>query len=238
MPTPYNLEVRNDCLRCAKRVDRPFCNMSDEAVEKLDEIKFTAVYPKGSMLFAEGERPRGVFIVCSGRVKLMTSSSEGKTLILRIAEPGEVLGLSSAVADRPYEVSAETLEPCQINTVRRDDFIRFLTGHVEACLHSAQQLSSAYNAAQKEVRNLGLSQTTGERLARLLVDWMAKGEQKKEGIRFQVLLTHEEIAEMIGTTRETVTRLLSDLKRKKILDTKGATFVILNPEALKAMVSV
>lgn len=238
MATPYNLEVRNDCLRCSARVDRPFCNMSDDAVAQLDEIKFTSVYPKGSMLFAEGEKPRGVFIVCSGRVKLMTSSAEGKTLILRIAEPGEVLGLSSAVANRAYEVSAETLEPSQINTVRRDDFIRFLTEHVEACLHSAQQLSSAYNAAQKEVRNLGLSQTTGERLARLLLDWMAKGEERDEGIRFQVLLTHEEIAEMIGTTRETVTRLLSDLKRKKILSTKGATFVILDPEALRDMVSV
>jgi CRP/FNR family transcriptional regulator, cyclic AMP receptor protein len=238
MATPYNLDVHTDCLRCSARADRPFCNMSAEAVDALDAITFTSVYPKGSVLFAEGERPRGVFIICSGRVKLMTSSSEGKTLILRIAEPGEVLGLSSAVADRAYEVSAETLEPCQINAVRRDDFVRFITEHVEACMHSAEQLSSAYNSAQKEIRNLGLSQTTGERLARLLLDWSAKGEKRKDGVRLQVLLTHEEMAEMIGTTRETVTRLLSDLKKKGILEIKGATFIIKNPEALEAMVSI
>ena len=88
MPTPYNLDVHNDCADCSVHADRTFCNMGPETLKELDAIKFTGIYPKGSLLFVEGEQPRGVFILCSGRAKLTTSSSEGKTLIVKIAEPG------------------------------------------------------------------------------------------------------------------------------------------------------
>ncbi len=238
MPTPYNLNLESNCNKCSVREDRPFCNLGEEAVAELDSIKFTSVYPKGSVIFSEGEPARGVFIICSGRVKLTTSSMEGRKMILRIAEAGEVLGLSATVGNRAYEVSGETLEPCQVNSVRRDDFIRFITRHVDACMHSAQSLAMSYNAAQRDVRNLGLSSTTAERLARLLLDWSEHSLQPNGDSRFQVLLTHEEIAEMIGTTRETVTRSLADLKKKKILEVRGSTFVLTDRERLAQMVSI
>lgn len=238
MTSPYNLNIQSDCTRCSFRSERPFCDLSDEAVAELDSIKFTSVYPKGALLFAEGEKPRGVFIICSGRVKLLTRSMEGRTMILRIAEAGEVLGLSSTVGNRPYEVGGETLEPCQINSIRRDDFLRFITKHVDACIHSAESLAASYNAAQREVRTLGLSSTTAERLARLLLNWAEHAESPNGETRFQVLLTHEEIAEMIGTTRETVTRSLADLKKKKILEVRGSTFVVTDRPALEKMVSI
>lgn len=239
MPSPYNLEIQYSCAECEKRPTRPFCNMNDEAVDALDTIKFTSVYPKGSVLFVEGEKPRGVFILCSGRVKLTTSSSEGKTLILKIAEAGDLLGLSSAILDRPYEVSAETLSPCQVNTIKRDDFLKFIGEHVEACMHSAEQLSQKYHAAQKEIRSLGLCQSTGEKLAKLLLDWSEQdGHTSQKGIRLNVLLTHEEIAQMVGTTRETITRLLSDLKKRKIIQIKGSTVIIPDRDALRKLVSI
>lgn len=238
MASPYNLNIQSNCNKCSFRSDRPFCDLSEEAVQELDAIKFTSVYPKGAVLFAEGEPARGVFIICSGRVKLLTRSLEGRTMILRIAEAGEVLGLSATVGDRVYEVSGETLEPCQINSVRRDDFLRFITRHVDACMHSAESLAASYNAAQREVRTLGLSSTTAERLARLLLDWSEHAETPKGEIRFQVLLTHEEIAEMIGTTRETVTRSLADLKKKKILEIRGSTYILNDRPALQKMVSL
>jgi CRP/FNR family transcriptional regulator len=117
----------------------------------------------------EGEEPRGVFILCNGRVKLTTSSTEGKTLIVKVAEVGEVLGASATILGKPYEVSAETLEPSQMNFIKRDDFLKFLNTHVDACMHTAQQLSKKYQSAQREIRSLGLSQTTSEKLARLLL---------------------------------------------------------------------
>ena len=121
--------------------------------------------------------PRGIFILCSGRAKLTTSSSEGKTLIVKIAEPGEVLGISATILGKPYEVSAETIEPAQLNFIKRDDFLKFLNTNAEACMHTAQQLSEKYHSAQREIRSLGLSQTTSEKLAKLLLDWCNEGRR-------------------------------------------------------------
>jgi len=239
MPTPYNLAIQEHCTECTVRASRPFCNMSPNAVEALDRSKFAGVYPKGSLLFVEGEQPRGVFILCNGRAKLTTTSSEGRTLIVKIAGPGELLGASATILGRPYEVSGETLEPCQVNFIRRDDFLRLLATHSEVCLRTAHQLSEKYESAQKEIRSLGLAQTTSEKLAKLILDWSHDtGEDTVNGRRLQVLLTHEEIAQMIGTTRETVTRLLSDFKRRKLISVKGSSFFVLAQEQMAQMVNI
>jgi len=238
MPTPYNLAMQDHCTTCTVRETRQFCKMAPDAVEALDQSKFLGVYPKGSLLFVEGEQARGVFILCSGRAKLTTSSTEGRTLIVKIASPGEVLGASATLLGRPYEVSAETLEPAQVSFIRREDFLRLLTSFPEACMHTAQQLSEKYESAQKEIRTLGLAQTTSEKLAKLILDWTAGGEPTTQGVRLQVLLTHEEIAQMIGTTRETVTRLLSDFKRKKLISVKGSNFFVTGQQQMREMVTV
>jgi CRP/FNR family cyclic AMP-dependent transcriptional regulator len=239
MPTPYNLDIHNTCTDCAVRESRSFCNMSAPIVSAMDTIKFTGVYPKGSLLFVEGEQPRGIFILCSGRAKLTTSSTEGKTLIVKIAEPGEVLGISATILGKTYEVSAETIEPSQVNFIKREDFLKFLNSNTEASMHTAQQLSEKYHSAQREIRSLGLAQTTSEKLAKLLMDWCDNGgEVTPKGIRLKVLLTHEEIAQMIGTTRETVTRLLSDFKRRKMIEVKGSSVFVLRKDSLESMVTI
>jgi CRP/FNR family transcriptional regulator len=239
MPSPYNLDLHNSCTECTVRAERLFCNMSPTSISAMETIKFTGVYPKGSLLFVEGEQPRGVFIICSGRVKLTTSSTEGKTLIVKIAEEGEVLGASATILGKAYEVSAETIEPAQVNFIKREDFLKFLNTSAEACMHTAQQLSEKYHSAQREIRTLGLAQTTSEKLAKLILDWCDRnGEVTPKGVRLKVLLTHEEMAQMIGTTRETVTRLLSDFKRKKMIDVKGSTLLVLQKEGLEELVTV
>ena len=238
MPSPYNLAIADHCGQCPVRTSHAFCNMAPEPVEALDTIKFTAVYPKGALLFVEGEQPRGVYILCGGKAKLTTTSSEGRTLIVKIASHGEILGASAAILGKPYEVSAEMLEPSQVSFIRREDFLRFLNAYTEACMHTAQQLSEKYEAAQREIRSLGLAHTTSEKLARLLLGWSDEGEETPQGTRMQVLLTHEEIAQMIGTTRETVTRLLSEFKRKKLISVKGSSLFLLAKAQMRAMVSI
>jgi CRP/FNR family cyclic AMP-dependent transcriptional regulator len=238
MPSPYNIDLQNNCTECTHRHERLFCDMSGESLAAMNAVKFTSVYPKGAKLFVEGEEPRGVFILCSGRAKLTTSSTEGKTLIVKIAESGEVLGASATILGKPYEVSAETIEPAQLNFIRRDDFLKLLQANAEVCMHAAQELSEKYQSSQREIRSLGLSQTTGEKLANLILGWCDRdGDVTPQGIRLTVLLTHEEIAQMIGTTRETVTRLLSDFKRRKILTIKGSSFFVLKKNDLQSMVS-
>lgn len=238
MPTPYNLAIADHCGECPVREAHAFCNMQPEPIEAMNSIKFSAAYPKGALLFVEGEQPRGVYILCSGKVKLTTSSTEGRTLIVKIATHGEILGASAAILGRPYEVSAETLEASQVSFIRREDFLRFLSAYSEACMHTAQQLSEKYESAQREIRSLGLAHTTSEKLAKLILDWSVDGEPTPQGTRMQVLLTHEEIAQMIGTTRETVTRLLSDFKRKKLISVKGSSLFVLAKEQMREMVSI
>lgn len=160
-------------------------------------------------------------------------------LIVKLAEAGEVLGVSATMLGKTYEVTAETLEPAQVNFIKREDFLRYLTHDAEACMHAAQQLSEKDYAAQRDIRSLGLSQSASEKLAKLVLDWCDKGgDTTANGIRLKVLLTHEEVAQMIGTTRETVTRLLSNWKRRKIIDVKGATVLVLQKPALEQMVSI
>jgi CRP/FNR family transcriptional regulator, cyclic AMP receptor protein len=187
-------------------------------------------------LFVEGQAPRGVYIIGSGRVKLTTTSRDGKTLILRIAEPGEVLGLHATVSGRPCELTGETLQPCQLDFLRREDFLRFLQNHADACLNAAQHLSKNCQSAYEMIRSLGLSHSVGEKLARLLLEWAADGEKTKEGIRIKVSLTHEEIAQLIGTSRETVTRVLSEFRQKKFAQLSGSTLLILNRPGLEGMI--
>ena len=235
MPNPYNLTTHN-CSSCPLLSQRRFCRMAPKAVAAVS--KFTSFYPKGSLLYVEGEEARGVYILCSGRVKLTTSSAEGRNLILRTAEAGELLGASAVISRRPYETSIETVEPCQVNFIRAEDFVNMITRDHEAMLSAAHQLSADYFEAQRELRTFGLARTTGEKLARLVLDWCATGEKTPQGVRLKVLMTHEEIAQMIGTTRETVTRLLSDLRKRKLITVKGSTFLVPSVDSLEALVTV
>ena len=238
MLSPYGLEIVESCLTCKLRADKIFCNLPQHTVQALETIKYTTAYPKGAVLFVEGQAARGVFILCRGRVKLSICSSDGKTLILKIAEPGEVLGLSASVSGKPYELTAETLDPCQVNFVKREDFLRFLREHNEVCLRVAEQLSEKYNTACHEIRSLGLSHSAAEKLAKLLLEWSVKnGGSVRQPDRMKLTLTHEEIAQMIGTSRETVTRLFADFRKRQLIQLKGSTLVIRNRAALQSLVS-
>jgi CRP/FNR family cyclic AMP-dependent transcriptional regulator len=234
--SPYGLDIIESCLGCKMRADHIFCDLPAAALQTFEQMKYATAYPKGAVLFVEGQAPRGIFVLCKGRVKLSICSTDGKTLILKIAESGEVLGLSATLSGKPYELTAETIDPCQINFVKREDFMRFLREHSEACLRVAEQLSDKYNAACREIRSLGLSHSAAEKLAKLLLEWTNKnGETHKAEPRVKLALTHEEIAQMIGTSRETVTRLFAELKKKQVVQSKGSTLVIKNKAALKAI---
>ena len=228
MSTPYGIQITEDCLLCKLRQSGYFCNLPPASLQELDKVKYASAYPQGAVLFVEGQAPRGVYMICGGRVKLSTTSRDGKTLILRIAQQGEVLGLHATVSGKPYELTAEALQPCQLDFIRRDDFLRFLQNHADACLNAAQHLSKNCQSAYEMIRSLGLSHSVAEKLARLLLEWSSDGDASKEGIRIKVSLTHEEIAQLIGTSRETVTRVLGEFRQKKLAQLRGSTLVILD----------
>jgi CRP/FNR family cyclic AMP-dependent transcriptional regulator len=237
MRAPYGLEIIESCLSCPHREDRLFCNLPPAAVHALSAITSAAVYPKGATLFVEGQFPRGVFVLCSGRVKLSTSSADGRTLILRMSESGEVLGLPATVTGKPYELTAEVIEPTQANFIGREDFLRFLREHGEAALRVAQQLGETYHSAVAEMRTIGLSHSASEKLARFLLELSTNQDKSKGETRMTLTLTHEEIAQIIGASRETVTRLFSDFKKKQFVQVKGSTIIIKNKAALESLLA-
>lgn len=238
MHSPYGLDVSDSCVDCKIRSAVHFCNFDTQLLNSFESLKYATVFPKGAVLFVEGQSPRGVFMLCTGRVKLTTCSSDGKALITRIAEGGEVLGMSATVSGRPYMATAETLIPCQVNFIRREDFLRFLRENGAASLRVSEHLSNNYHNVFEQVRSLGLSHSASEKLAKLMLEWCAKnGSENEKGISMKLTLTHEEIAQIIGSSRETVTRLLGDFKNRQIIQIKGSTFTILDKAALVAMVS-
>ena len=236
MTAPYGLELVESCLICKLRNESFFCALPGKSLEAFERIKFPSALPRGSVLFVEGQMPRGIYLLCKGRVKLSVNSSDGKTMILKIAEPGEVLGLHASVAGIPYELTAETAQPCQVVFIKRDDFQRFLEQHGDACLKAAQHLSDNCHNAYDMIRAIGLSHSASEKLARLLLELAQEGDKTKDGIRVKLALTHEEIAQIIGTSRETVTRLLADFRRKEVAVLKGSTLLVRNKPALERLV--
>jgi CRP/FNR family transcriptional regulator len=233
--SPYGLRIIESCVSCPHKESRLFCNLPPDALQKLSEITSSATYPKGATLFVEGQATRGVFVLCSGHVKLSTSSADGRTLILRIAEPGDLLGLPATISGRPYEVTAEVVEPTQANFIGTSDFLEFLREFGEAALRVARELSETYQTAFAEMRTIGLSQSAREKLARFLLDWSAHHPSESGTIHFNLTLTHEEIAQMIGASRETVTRLLADLKRRNLLHIKGSSVTIKDKPGLEKL---
>src|SRR6202140_1610067 len=236
MLSPYGMEIVESCLTCKLRADRIFCDLPATALQTFEDIKFATAYPEGAVLFVEGQLPRGIFVLCKGSVKLSINSPSGRTVIVKLAEPGEVLGLSATISGKPYEVTAETIDPCQVNFVKCDDFLRFFKEDVDAWFKVAEQLSEKYHNACKEAGSLGLSHSAAEKLAKLLMEWTAKnGDGVKSETRLKLKLTHQEIAQIIGTSRETVTRLFAEMKKRQIVQTKGSPLVIRNKVALKAL---
>jgi CRP-like cAMP-binding protein len=108
---------------------RAVCDFPPAVADAFEQEALTTTYPTGAVLFAEGQAPRGVFIVRRGRAKLSICGSDGRTLILRIVEPGCPLGVAAAVSGRQYEATAETQEPCEISFLRQTDLLRLMRLH-------------------------------------------------------------------------------------------------------------
>ena len=231
---PYGLPVLEDVREFGLGESSFFSGLSEQTMAALNDIQHTTSYPEGAIVLMEGQASRGIYILCQGRVKLMTTNHEGKTLIVKIVHPGEVLGLQAVVTGAAYELTAETLQPTQLAYVGREQFLRFLKTHGDACLRATQHLSRDCDAAYDVIRAIGLCHSVPGKLARVLLQWSAGERRGSDGlVRMKIGLTHEELAQLIGSSRETVTRILGDFRRSGMVELQGATMVIRNQAALQ-----
>jgi CRP/FNR family cyclic AMP-dependent transcriptional regulator len=154
------------CFQCDARPDRAFCDMPHEALLAFDGMKSIATYPKGAILFTEGRPSRGVYVLCSGRAKLTVCSENGKRLLVRVAGPGEVLGLGAAISGTNYELNAELLDSSPVAFIRRKDLIPFLRDFPDVCMQIVRVLSQDLHGAYERVRNVGMARTRRPRSLR------------------------------------------------------------------------
>jgi CRP/FNR family cyclic AMP-dependent transcriptional regulator len=173
-------------------------------------------------------------VLCSGRVNLSTTSREGKILILKTAEAGEPLGLSAAISGSNFETTAETASPCQLNFVDRESLLELMQTYGEVSMRAAHSLSREFNSAYRDIHDLVLTRSSTGKLARLLLSQSLQREGESE-LRVPASMTHEEMAQRIGSSRETVTRLLSQLRKRRLIQFEGPNLVIRDRTALEAL---
>ena len=217
-------------------VEKMFGDLSPAVLRDLETVVMTNSYPSGAILFGEAEPARGMYLVGRGRIKLSICASDGRTLILRVAGEGEALGIAASISRRDYEATAETLEPCEVSFIRQSDLLRLVRVHGELAFWVTRQLSLNYNSTCREIRDLMLSESASEKLARLLVHWLPEKEEGKT-CQMKLAMTHEEIGQMIGTSRETVTRLFAGFKKQQLIQLKGSTLLVPNRTALESLIT-
>jgi CRP/FNR family transcriptional regulator len=215
-----------------------FTSLSAPALADFESLLFPTSYPAGTVLFTETQPAAGIVVVVEGEVKLSINSSDGHRLNFHIAKAGEVLGLSATLSGGCYEMTADTLYPARIAHVARQAFLQFLTRHPEAYQTVARDMVRSYNLACDQLRMVGLSASVPERLARLILGWSEPSQKPATGSRCRLSLTHEEIGEFIGASRETVTRTLTSFKNRHLVAQHGCTITIPSRDALESYANV
>ena len=221
------------CRSCPQSDARFVCAAGESARARIDSVALAIDLPAAALLFGEGEESRGVLILCSGAAKITASSARGRTVVTRMAKPGELLGAPAALLREPHAVSAETITRCCARFVRHDDFVRLMNEFAPIASAVLLQLSREVRESREMIRSLGLSDTADGKLARLLVSWGDRdGVRTENGLRLAVSVSAQMIGEMIGASRQTARRTLSDLRRLGIIEWTRSALLIRNVGAL------
>lgn len=232
-PHPDSWNCVEDRVTRAHREKQLFCDLSPAAAGRLAAIASALSYAQGAVLFTEGQAPCGVFVLLEGRVKLSFASARSRALALRIAGPGDALGLSATLLGKPYEVTAEALDPLRTDFIGRQDFLEFLREHNDAAACVARYSTWVYEWVLAEMRRVGLKLSSEERILRLLLH-RSDGPHKGAPVR-RLHLAPEEIGPAIGASRASVERILGHLKRRRIVQMKGSTLIIRNRAAIERL---
>lgn len=209
-----------------------------QAIHSSNISNLSLVHPRGKVLFAEGEPARGVFILRTGRATVSISSSEGRLVILRIAQPGEVLGLSSVLRNASYNTTVKTSESCRTDFLPRRELADLMERSQPAARAISQILSRQLAELTERARSLLLPQTANAKLARLLLEWSEQaGANDSRTIEIASTFTQEEIAQMICSSRETVTRLLASFRTRRVIRVTSDSIVISDRASLQKIAS-
>lgn len=193
-------------------------------------------FPKGSVVFAESQKARNVYVIRRGQVKVVLSSPHGRPLLIRVAHPGDVLGLSAVLSKSPYDVTAVVKERAELLKFEGENFLKFILQHIEGSLWAVEALNCEYRSALDDVYRLGIYNTVISRLAHLLCAMGGEIDPSSDGsLELRITLTQEEIASMLGSSRESVTRAMRVLRDNEIIAVRARRITILQMDALRGL---
>ncbi len=221
------------CGICQQKERNVFCLLPEPCLGLLTSLMHSKSAAEGTCLFRENDNPQGVYFFCAGKARLLTTGSQGQTLVVRIVVPGQVLGLPPAVTGKPHTLTLEALETSKFNFVYRTDFLDFLRHSPEACLSALEFLGHECQFGYSWIRSYGAPLSIAGKLARLLLDGCKDTRIGNQAIRVDLALTHEDIGQLIGASRESVTRAMSEFRKRGILGVDGSTILIHSRPALE-----
>jgi CRP/FNR family transcriptional regulator, cyclic AMP receptor protein len=229
-----SIPVFSPCRDCKLYDHRSFCHLPLEARTELDRIREVRTFAPGEKLFDEGKPVNEVMIACQGAAILSFSSSTGNTVMLGVSEQSEVLGLSSAFSGRAHEGSAEAIENTTVSVIPRAEFMNFLEHFPAAALNAGPELSRKVSRAYDKIRLTGSGLSVRQRVAAWLLRLQGNGGRVPGPVT--IALTHERIAQLLGVSRESVTRALSDFRKHGIIDVKGIRLRVCDRSRLESVV--
>lgn len=218
-------------LRSARTAVAAFGALPPETVADLVSVMALRTYRKGSHLFYQGEDPHAVWFVETGRVKWFKVSEDGQEQILQLVNPGEAVGLVALLDRKPYVAAAKALEETTAWTLSIQDFDRMVLKHPELALLVMRQLGDGVRWLLEHIHCMQ-HRSAHERVVSVL---MRKAQVRENGLRV-IPLTHQEIAQLAGMARETVSRALSDLQRRGAVSLTRNQVVLLDPSRFWAPV--
>ncbi len=222
------------CGPCLRKI-RLFSDLDEQALEQISSIVITRKCRKRTILFTEGEPGDTIYFVKSGRVKVFKTTEDGREQILRLIEPGEVIGEAVLFEGGGYPASAEVMEDSEICLIRNPDLEQLVMQHGEIAIRLIRVLSRRLKEAQHQVRDLALKDAYA-RTAGILFKLAQNSLASAEGIEVKPDLSRQELANMIGTSRETVSRILSDFQQQKILLTDRNKIIVVNMDKLQSWI--
>lgn len=227
--------VGSACDRARKRTRAGFPKLTDELLTYFQNMSREITHSVRSIVFKEGSPPDAIYVICAGQVKLFATAPDGQTRIVKIARLGDVLGLSAILNRLPYEVSAQTLSPCQLKSISQYPFLSYLESHAPAAYMIAMLQAKEYREMVLGSQRMTMAHSAAARISHILVDFATAGNPAKLASPFPMVLTHAELASLAATSRETVTRLLNQFEREEIISRNDTIITILKPMRLKQL---
>lgn len=226
-----------NCHQCESRYRSVFCDLEPVQLNEINEHKDFISFGKGQTVFNQGFRPQGLFCISKGKVKIHQLGNEGKDQIVRLAKEGDIIGYRALISGENYSGSATALDDVMVCLIPKSVFFQLLEKNSKLSFSIMNLLSHDLEKAEQRITDLA-QKPVRERLAEALLFLKETYGFEPDSHTLNVSMSREEIANLVGTARETAIRLLSELKNEHILDLEGKKIKILNLSELIKVANV